>query len=156
MESEKIVAEIRKAFLNVTLNGGLTIHQADLEGAFTDPGVKLEARKKDLESFWWEIPDWKIEKYHSAISFLDRNGFRFYMPAVMTWVLRNGKKTTSITAYCFINSLLPGYCPVINPVLILTKIQASTVYSFLKFVETYYSHSNAKNALISYWDKFCH
>jgi hypothetical protein len=46
----ELVQLIHKAFAGVMLGGGETLHQADLEGAYSDKKVWLAAREKDPES----------------------------------------------------------------------------------------------------------
>jgi hypothetical protein len=154
-EAKTIILEIQEAFKNVKLDGGLTIHQAELEGAFTDQKTKLEARNKDPELFWWEVPDWKIENSHAALSFFDKDGFKFYMPAFMTWILKNGKKSRVVTTDCFINSLVPPSFTFNYISLALSLAQKHAVCRFLNFIKKYYPHTKAKKALEYYWSSFC-
>jgi hypothetical protein len=93
----QLIQLIHTAFADVTLGGGETLHQAHLEGAYTDEKVWLAARQKDPESHWSEVPDWKLETGSSTLSFLDAEGWRFYIPAFMCWSLKNWRTTDSIT-----------------------------------------------------------
>jgi hypothetical protein len=67
----------------------MTLQEAYLEGAYSDDQVRVAARRKDPETNWPDVPDWKIEDFCSALSFLDLTGWRFYIPAYMCWTLKN-------------------------------------------------------------------
>jgi hypothetical protein len=154
-ERERIVSEIRKAFEVVRLDGGMTIHEADLEGSYSNFSARLAAREKDPEQYWWEIPDWKLEELNSALWFLDEKGYRFLLPAGMIWCLRKGKKSRSMGLDSVTNSLVPDALVSRASVFsTLTREQLRSVWSFLKHVEKYYPHTNAQNALRDYWQGF--
>lgn len=154
-EAEALVAEIRQAFDAVRLNGGTTLHEGDLEGAHSDPGASLKAREKDPEQFWWEILDWKLEDLNSAVHFLDAKGFRFYLPAWMTWCLRHGKTSKSIALDTYVNGLVPSDLVPREPVFATLSLEQSRAVSrFLKHIAQYYPLTPAHKALRGYWHSF--
>lgn len=112
LEQSNLIGIIQNVFSGITLGCGMTIHETDLEGAYGEDIVRLNARSKDGESNWTEVPDWKLERFSSAISFLDKEGFRFYLPPLMIWCLKNGKGSNSRTFDSVISYLTSkdNYC----------------------------------------------
>lgn len=154
-EAEALVAEIRKSFEEVRLDGGMTLHEGDLEGAYSDPTVRLKARDKDPEPFWWEIPDWKLEELNAAVHFLDAKGYRFHLPAWMIWCLRHGKKTQSLALDAYVHSLVPEDLVPRAPVFAtLSQEQSRAVCRFLRHVANYFPHTQAEKALREFWRVF--
>ncbi|MEO6811655.1 MAG: DUF6714 family protein [Isosphaeraceae bacterium] len=92
-----LIRQIHRAFAGVVLGRGETIHQAHLEGVGGRGGRWFEEGRKNLESNWFEVPDWKLEQGASTLSFFDIEGWRFYLPAFMFWSLRNWRITDSTT-----------------------------------------------------------
>lgn len=154
-EAEALVAEIRQAFDGVRLDGGTNLYEGDLEGAYNDPSVRLKAREKDPEQFWWEIPAWKLEELSTAVHFLDAKGYRFYLPAWMTWCLRHAKASQLIALDTYVHSLVPDELVPREPVFAtLTREQSRAVCRFLKYIAQYYPHTTADQALREYWRVF--
>jgi len=154
-EAEALVAEIRQTFEKVRRDGGMTLHEGDLEGAYSDPGVRLKARENDPEPFWWEIPAWKLEQLNGAVHFLDAKGYLFHLPAWMTWCLRHGKTSQSIALDSYVNSLVPDDLVPRGPVFAtLTLEQSRAVSRFLKHIANYYPNTQAEKALREYWHRF--
>ncbi len=154
---ESLIALIRHTFSEVRLGKGTTIHEADLEGAYTDPAVRDHARSKDMEERWEDVPDWKLEHHASAISFLDPEGWRFYLPALMVWSLRFWRTTERTTADAVINSLtlseaFPQWSR--DRYQTLNLPQSATVLRFLKFFDAFSPGDEPRTALASYWSQF--
>jgi hypothetical protein len=57
------------------------------------------ARKKDTDQRWWEVRDEWIESFSGigGLSFLDEAGFRYYLPAYMSYFLRKREEPNSLT-----------------------------------------------------------
>jgi hypothetical protein len=114
-DSAELIRRIHAAFDDVALGDGLTLHEADLEGVYLDERVRLEARAKDKETRWHEVPDWKLERASSPLHWLDPEGWCFYIPAYLRWALRNWRTTDSITAYAVVWHLVsPERKPALN------------------------------------------
>ena len=151
---ERIVAEVADAFRDVQLEDGETIHEADLEGAYSDDSVRLAAREKDPEVNWRDIPDWKLDGLHPH-GFFDLKGWRFHIPAYMIWTLRNWRTSTSVsidyTIWEFRPSLgtrdLQRYSSLSFP-------QGCAVYDFLHFFCTYSDAPEPREAIEAYWHGF--
>ncbi len=154
-EIESLIGLIQDAFRGTQLEGGITIHEADLEGAYQGEEVRLAARAKDTEASWAEVPDWKIERFPSVLTFLDVNGWRFYIPAYMIWTLRNWRTTDSIMADYVVWSFDPAMPGTSLPRYeSLTAAQAHAAYRFVKFFCDYSGDKESRHAMEAYWHRF--
>lgn len=155
-DRHNVISIIRKAFDNVLIEDGMTIHEADLEGAYTDDSVRIEARKKDNELSWKDVPDWKLERYYTTPSFLDKKGFRFYLPAFMIWCLKFGKTSDSLTLDNLANYLTIEDSDFFGKCYFLDTNMSHSVYMFLEHLSKYYrqNYVDSIKALNGYWRKF--
>jgi hypothetical protein len=153
-EVKTLISEICEAFDGTTLADGTTIHEADLEGAYSEDSVRLEARGKDSETNWQSVSDRKLERFHSALSFFDVRGWKFYIPAYMIWSLRNWRTTDSLTA----DSVIWGFelrneyrLPRFES---LSERQSKVVLAFLQHFCKYSWDPDAEKSINSYWKTF--
>lgn len=150
---DRLIQQIHKAFDGVELGGGETIHQAHLEGIFGKGNKWIEAGKKDPETNWSEVPDWKLEEGFSTLSFFDPKGWRFHLPAFMCWSLRNWRTTDSVTPDSIIWNLT--FCDYnAEKYEALNQTQSEAVYTFLEFFDRYSGLPDASRAIESYWHRF--
>lgn len=152
---EAVIDTIEQAFADVRLESGTTIHEADLEGAYSDERVRLNARAKDAETDWRDVPDWKIEKFHAALSFFDTVAWRFYIPAYMCWTLKNWRtsrsQTINSTIWCFEPSTGERELKLYRA---LTDAQGHAVFAFLSFFRKYSGQPDSHRAIAAYWHRF--
>jgi hypothetical protein len=149
-----LIQQIHTAFADVTLDGAETLHQADLEGAYRDIQVWHDAGKKDLESHWTEVPDWKLEWRWSVLSFLKPESWRFYIPAFMCWSLKNWRTSDSVTSDRVLSNLgWVGEDSTRNQET-LNRVQAEAVYAFLSFFNRYSGEPDAAKAIQANWSRF--
>ncbi len=85
----KVIEMIATAFSKVMLGDGISLHQADALDDYADQTTFTKAREHDPETNWQCISDTKIEKFHESMVFLDALGFRFYLPAFITFALKS-------------------------------------------------------------------
>lgn len=85
--SEQLAAEIEEAFGEVGLGDGLSLSQAQALDHMEAPEIVQRARNKDHDVRWQEIPDDRVEEYHYALTYLDPQGLRFYLPRFMVFAL---------------------------------------------------------------------
>jgi len=86
-ERSEILREIALAFDGVQLGSGISLHQArHIDDNYCDD---RSLRVKDPEVSWTELSDEKMRFFSDVFNFLDAEGFRFYVPAFMGWVLRD-------------------------------------------------------------------
>lgn len=155
---DRLQRRIRAAFAGVTLGGGMSLAQAHLEGAYSDEAVYLAARAKDPETDWTEVPGWKIDTGHSTLSFLDPEGWRFYIPAFLSWSLANWRDSDSLTPQSVIWSLANAGDPWEKRYALLTGEQSRAILDFLEFFERYADYPedryDARKATEAYWHRF--
>jgi hypothetical protein len=85
---EQVIKEVEDAFRGVPL-GKLTLHEAEaLDGYATDV-ERRAARELDREQDWRDVPDTAIQECSVALSFLDPESWRFYLPAYIRYGLRH-------------------------------------------------------------------
>ena len=151
---QSLIQQIHEAFAEVAIGGGETLHQAHLEGAYTDKAEWLAAREMDPESHWSEVPDSKLESISSALSFIDPEGWRFYIPAYMCWTLQNWRTTGKIAADQVIWNLEYADERATKRYDLLSRVQSEAVYDFLEFFVKYSGVDDAGNAIRLYWHRF--
>ncbi len=138
----------------VTLGDGDSLHQAHLEGAYSDEMEWVAAREKDPETYWSEVPDWKIESGSSTLYFFDPEGWRFYIPAFMCWTLRNWRTSDSITSESVLWTLANTGEHWERRYRLLDRDQCDAIYDFLEFFARYSGPDDAGRAIQAYWHRF--
>ena len=151
-EAEKLIAYIRRAFERTRLGNGITIHEADLEGCYTDDSERSHARAKDDEVVWSDVPDWKIERFPSVMPFFDPEGYRFYIPAYMIWTLKNWRTTDLFIADSVIwsfgykeSAFEDGRRKAMSPV------QLHAAYRFVKHFCDFSGDKEPRHAMETFW-----
>lgn len=89
MEAGELLDLIKKAFDGVERGDGVTIHQATVIDDYGTEEEFVAARKLDTENRWQDVPDSALADNPHALTFLDAAGFRYYLPARMSWSIRN-------------------------------------------------------------------
>lgn len=81
------------------------MHETYVVDMYGSEGERRKARRLDVDHYWWEVRDEWIEKFggNGGLSFLDDEGFRYYLPAYMSYFLRKGSEPN-----CLTNHLLRG------------------------------------------------
>ncbi|KPQ39198.1 MAG: hypothetical protein HLUCCO16_09150 [Phormidium sp. OSCR] len=87
MNTEELIALIDTAFEGVPQPQDLTLHVAEAHDDY-DYGNDEEYRRLDYRGRWQDVPNEHIKACQSALSYLDKVGMRFYLPAFMVWYLR--------------------------------------------------------------------
>jgi hypothetical protein len=127
-----LIAKIAVAFQDVSLEDGVSLHQAR---AFDDYGDPIQARQIDSKIRWQEIPDAWIEKFHDVFAFMDAKGFRHAIPAYMTWCLKYSKYDMNSFASTVLYLGSENYR---NRFLNFLEIhQRQVIQQFLEFINTY-------------------
>ncbi|MBV9787195.1 MAG: hypothetical protein JOZ51_03410 [Chloroflexi bacterium] len=166
--SERLNLEIREAFAEVTRGAGVTLHEADVLDLYGSNEERLAARQLDTDRHWYEVPDDLIARKSSALSFLDAAGFRYYLPAYLSWTLRNydSSDSNSIHSLLFDLALRPWQEDRTHHEStararfgLLTTIQSQVVCRALRFLVAYcypcVDTKLAQTALDQYWGDFC-
>ncbi len=165
---ETLGQQISSAFADVTRGSGTTIHEADVLDSYGSDEELAAARQRDTERHWRDVPDAVIERLWTALSFLDSQGFHYYLPAYMWWTLRNYDTSDSASVDATIYALAlrlwdhdTGSSEESHRARfqLLTEAQAQVVCRFLRFLTAYgYGQVNVKmaqRALDQYWEQFC-
>jgi len=89
-----LIMEIQRAFRNVERGNGVTLHETEAIDFYGSDEERRNARAKDTDRNWQEVDDRWIEEFGGVggLSFLDEEGFRYYLPAYMTYWLRTRKR----------------------------------------------------------------
>ena len=95
MTKEELIKIIDKAFDGVEQPKDITIHVAEAHDEY-DYEHDKEHRIKDYFGPWQKVPSEHIKKCQSALSYVDKIGMRYYLPAYMTWYLKNFGNTDEV------------------------------------------------------------
>ena len=79
----KLISEIKEAFKNVLLDGGIGLSEADAIDGYRDETLKAACRAKDEKLDWNSIPSCELNNYYTSLNFFDAKGMRFHLPAFM-------------------------------------------------------------------------
>ena len=90
LEAQTIIEMIEQAFDGVSRGEGITLHEAVAMDDYKSANECRQARTLDREQRWQDVPAADIENNPSYLSFLDIDGYRYYLPASMCWVLNPG------------------------------------------------------------------
>jgi hypothetical protein len=125
-----LIENITTSFKDVTLEDGVSLHQAR---AIDDYEDQKQARQVDSKIPWQEIPDDWIAKFHDVLGFMDAKGFRHAIPAYMLWCLKYNKSDTgslwATTYYLRQNS--SRYFELLN------EVQRQVISEFLYYMDTF-------------------
>lgn len=158
---QRIIAEIERAFTDVRRGNGITLHQARALDDYRDEIEQAQARRKDTDARWQDIPDTRIEKLADTLAFLDPEGFRYYIPAFMIWALRHYETSDSFAgdAAAYIFGVNPLAEDNMDRFRLFTPRQTAAIAHFLEYF-AYCADSNhtdnetAQKALDAYWRQF--
>ena len=88
MERETIEAAIRAAFAGVRLGSGVSLRQAQYIDLHYDDYSQTEfaaLRRSEEVDDWTKVPGDELSR--DCIGHLDADGLRYYLPALMLWLL---------------------------------------------------------------------
>ena len=90
-----LIREITTAFEGVAREDGVTLHEAMVIDDYGSAEERAEARRKDIERKWQDVPADDICSSDAVLSFLDSKGFHYYIPAYVVWYLENVDRENS-------------------------------------------------------------
>jgi len=93
----QILEEIERAFDGVARDEGITLHETVEIDRCSGERQLAKARRLDTDKRWKDVPETDIERFPSALCFMDATGFRYYIPAYMSWTLRSHRTSDSET-----------------------------------------------------------
>jgi hypothetical protein len=90
MERDDIEAAIRSAFAGVSLGPGVSLRQAeaidDYGGGLSNAEFDALPRSEETDD-WTRVPEDELTR--DCVSHLDADGLRYYVPALMLWLLEH-------------------------------------------------------------------
>jgi len=156
-----LIAAIHAAFHGVPI-GEITLHEAEVIDTYGTMKERVRGRRLDVAPCWEAIPDSHLEECSGALSHLDPQSWRYYLPRFMEWTLTHYQTSKSITVDYTIYSLLLAEDALINQHLRerfrqLTAEQARVVCRFLQLMAREDGHvdaASAAQALQRFWGRF--
>jgi hypothetical protein len=155
---EHIIQSIEQAFAGVR-RGSITLHEAEVLDSYGTDAERQDARTLDTEEDWRQVPDSSIRECPTALSFVDPESWRFYLPAYMRFGLRFLANPNNGAIDHAIYALDKGSTPYLfdhqlERFRTLNLEQARAVQKFLAFAsenEDVCDSQIARNALEAYW-----
>lgn len=159
-EVVSLVASILDAFRDVPR--GLSIHQAAI-AKWADSEALAQRSQLDHDHHWWDIPGGDIEAGGKALYVDDADSWRYFVPAFMTWTLKNFRDNDSFvcdqTIYTFLPTTYDHAYTRAKRFENLTRFQCEVVCRFLRYMasegEPHCDSRAAAQAVETYWGQFC-
>jgi hypothetical protein len=104
------------------------LHETRVIDMYGSADERRHARMQDTDNHWWEVRDDWIEQFDGVggLSFLDDLGFRYYLPAYMSYWLRTGNEPNCL-GYFIAGSRRHRYR-------LFTDAQRQAIARFVQFV----------------------
>ncbi len=160
-EIRSLIEELAAAFRGVK-PGRISLHEAEVIDDYGTDEQCRDARERDTETQWEQVPDAHIERCTTALCHLDPAGWRFYVPAYIRWTLGHFRTSFSIvsdfTIYTFDPSMTPDlHAYSMERFATLDAAQSRVVCRFLRFMARQGDWADdvvARRALDHYWGRF--
>jgi len=111
LQADELLQLIDDAFDRVARGDAITLHQATVIDNYGSQEEFLAAEARDTEARWQDIPDSAIMENPGPFHFLDGDGFRYYIPAFMSWAVRNYSTDDSDASFFTYLAVLPSIAP---------------------------------------------
>ena len=158
-EVPRLIADIAQAFAHVTREGGISLHETIGVDGYRSNEECRALRALDTDTHWSEIPHSTLADVSGVggIHFLDPIGWRYHLPAYLTWWLHGDRPLYCFAADALLSSLSPSpdvseYC--LERYRTLDATQVAVVRRFLELVvrcgERHEAH-DARAGLERYW-----
>lgn len=144
---QKLLEQIEAAFDQVP-KGPMTIHEGEAKDDYRYATVEEERRERSRR--WQEVEDRHLLECTCAMSYLDPISWRYYIPAYISWTLRNHDADENLVdsvVYQFghLDSYLSR-----DHYESLNKAQAKAVYQFQQLMNVPYP-GYVKPEVLRYW-----
>lgn len=159
-DRDSVIREIDAAFSGVRRDDGISLYEAAVIDDHGSVDERMRARARDTEECWQDVPAADIECYYYILSFLDADGFHYYLPAYMVWSLRSFETTDSLSVDHTIYSLARHAEPELaewqmERFSAFTSEQAKAILSFLRYMaqqsRSQVDTDAASAAIADYW-----
>lgn len=160
-ERNALISEIRAAFNEVSRGLGVSLHEAHAIDNYKSDVERRNARNLDTDKSWEDVPDKDIEYFFDVFSFLDVEGFRYYLPAYMVWAIKYFDVSDSCSRDNVIYSLSPYSTLAERNHQVFSSFnsaQCRAICRFLRFMQSNSSYADAEAAsaaLEAYWARYC-
>src|SRR5262249_41676216 len=84
-----------RVFGAIRRGSGVTLHETEVLDNYGSDEEREQTRRKDTDEHWWEVPNEWFEQ-NVGLSFLDDEGFRYYLPAYMSYWIRTGEEPNGL------------------------------------------------------------
>ncbi len=160
-----LIEQIAAAFQDVTRGAGVSLHEADVIDAYGSSKERAKARRLDTEICWQDVPEADIEQFDWILSFLDPQGFHYYVPAYMVWSLKYYKTSDSASS----DSIIYAFNHYLSTsrgmkewhqerFAVFTPEQSAAICGFLRYMaeqgDDFANSDAASQALAEYWGQF--
>ena len=161
MNKTELETLIKTAFKDVTLDGGISLHQAAVidnygEGVTAEEFAALPTQ--EITNDWTAITDEIIEEFCRITSHLDAKGFRYYIPALVLGSLNELFEVAQWTSYALCPELGNLWEHKMMHYSLLNQEQRSAIAQFLCWFPQLHNDSWDNeffdNALKNYWHQF--
>jgi len=95
---EAIKKIIKESFANTVKGQGIGLREANALDDRADKEAQAAARAKDIEEHWWDLVEEWDNQLGTALSFTDKEGFKFLLPAAM-WAALDGSSTADAVQF---------------------------------------------------------
>ena len=163
MDREALFAQIAAAFDGVSRAGGVSLREGEVLDCYGSDKKRERARRQDIEKRWQDVPNADIVLYRSSLFFMDAIGFRYYLPAFMSYVLRHMDDTwqdewdiTSVILTMLQVQQHSGKA-YLETYKLITYAQAQAIGSFLQYVVEHGEENNSYDAariFRDYWNYY--
>ena len=130
-EFKAVIDQIERAFSNVTLEAGVSLHEADVIDDYGSDDERKKARAGDEKEDWQHISEEDIARYQHVLCFMDAEGLRFHWPAWMVFTLRRYKTSDSLSTDSVIYSICRSAADH-NTRALLSEEQRNAIIGFLE------------------------
>ena len=111
LTDDELLVLIETAFDGVTRDDGMTFHEALVISDYGSQEEFIAAGELDTETRWQDVPDSDLSTDTSIYCFLDPKGFRYYLPASMSWAVRNYANDEDNIGFFTYMAVLPTIAP---------------------------------------------
>ena len=157
-----LIELITAAFADVPRGTGISLHEAAAIDKYAMPDERMSGRAQDTERCWQDVPAQDIEDNYPVLTYMDAEGFRYYLPAFMVWSLKNYQTSASVSTEAPIYELdVSGdedkRKRKMDQFRLFSEEQRIAACRFLRFMskQTAADAKMAQPALDSYWAQFC-
>ena len=164
LEAQQLIAKVKATFGGITRGAGVTLHEAEVIDDYGTDAERAAARQPDTDNSWTELSDELIATHPHILSFLDVQGLRYYLPAHLTFVLKDlvqwDGPTPNVSSALAISHLVVSQNFKEHQkerFRSFSTEESEVICRVLRFVAANFSwlSNDAEQALSAYWGQFC-